>query len=289
MLKRHRLSCASPGPEATPTRSPEDRYRGPLFVPQEQLAHRGRGSGQNASGSDRPHSRGRGAMDELLDAYEFAQPRGRRSKTGAFCITHANYFPSQRNLELCKELGVCARRQPVWLYKDGTTLHQSPRQGAHALVPSVQDLAGVHHHRAAGSDHMIKLDALEATKPVGPPLARHGRRTHAHDGGGTDHRPGRVPDPRAGRAAVHDQQRLSNREEKSKGSLEPGKLADLIVIDRDCTHLPREGRSRKTKVALHHRRRQGGVRAEGVRSGSRAPIWGMSRPIVRHRDWPAMQ
>ena len=59
-------------------------------------------------------------MDELLDAYEFVN-RTTPIKGMRLCITHAN-FPSQRNLERCRTLGVVADVQTAWLYKDGTTL-----------------------------------------------------------------------------------------------------------------------------------------------------------------------
>ena len=58
-------------------------------------------------------------MDVLLDSYEFVN-RTIPIKDRRFCITHAN-FPSQFNLERCKQLGVCADVQPAWLWKDGAT------------------------------------------------------------------------------------------------------------------------------------------------------------------------
>ena len=54
------------------------------------------------------HTAGEGAMDVLLDAYEFVD-RITPIKDLRFCITHAN-FPSQHNLERCKQLGVVRRR-----------------------------------------------------------------------------------------------------------------------------------------------------------------------------------
>ena len=47
-------------------------------------------------------------------------------------------------------------------------------------------------------------------------------------------------------------------EEKEKGSLEVGKLGDLIVIDRDILTLPGAGRARR-EGAVDGRGRQGGV------------------------------
>ena len=50
-----------------------------------------------------------------------------------------------------------------------------------------------------------------------------------------------------------------NREEKDKGSLEPGKLADFIVLDRDYMTCPVEEVS-KIQVLKNDRRREDGVR-----------------------------
>src|SRR5207302_1302860 len=78
-----------------------------------------------------------------------------------FCITHAN-FPSQENLERCRRLGVCADVQPAWLYKDGSTLARvldEKRMRWFQPYKSWLDYTTI----GGGSDHMIKLDSLEAT------------------------------------------------------------------------------------------------------------------------------
>src|SRR5262249_37569985 len=97
----------------------EGNYRGLLFIKPEQLLivleeAAKRGWQMTA------HTAGEGAMDVLLDAYDLVN-RQTPIKDLRFCITHAN-FPSQRNLEMCRRLGVCADVQPAWLWKDGTTL-----------------------------------------------------------------------------------------------------------------------------------------------------------------------
>src|SRR6185295_13960936 len=99
----------------------EEDYHGLLFIQPDQLKvvleeAAKRGWQMTA------HTAGEGAMDVLLDAYDLVN-RQTSIKDLRFCITHAN-FPSQRNLERCQRLGVCADVQPAWFYKDADTLNK---------------------------------------------------------------------------------------------------------------------------------------------------------------------
>jgi predicted amidohydrolase YtcJ len=99
-----------PWPKGETYQITEDGYRGLLLIPQDQL----RIVVEEATKRKwqvTAHVAGEGAMDELLDAYEFVN-RTQPIKGLRYCITHAN-FASQRNLERCRELGVCADIQPM--------------------------------------------------------------------------------------------------------------------------------------------------------------------------------
>ena len=166
-------------------------------------------------------------MDVLLDAYEFTD-RVAPIKDLRFCITHAN-FPSQFNLERCKKLGVCADVQPAWLYKDGATLLKvlGPER-MRWFQPYKSWLA--YTTIGGGSDHMLRYDPFDSTNPWSPWLGIWETLARLERGGvlePTGHCRARS-DP-----AVHDQQRVSRQEEKVKGSLETGKFADFIIVDRD--------------------------------------------------------
>jgi predicted amidohydrolase YtcJ len=222
-----------PWPRGPTYQITEDGYRGLLFIPQEQLRvvveEAARRKWQVTA-----HTAGEGGMDELLDAYEFVN-RTIAIKDMRFCITHAN-FPSQRNLERCKELGVCADVQPVWLWKDGTTLLR---------VLGRERMRWFHPYRSwleyttigGGSDHMIKLDPLEATNPWDPWLGMATALLRTTERGTDLGRDECLTREQAVRLYTINNAYLHH-EEKTKGSLERGKLGDLIVIDRDVLTCP---------------------------------------------------
>jgi hypothetical protein len=222
-----------PWPKGETYQITEDGYRGLLFIPQEQLRmvveEAARRKWQVTA-----HTAGEGAMDELLDAYEFVN-RTVPIKELRYCITHAN-FPSQRNLERCKALGVCADVQPVWLWKDGTTLLK---------VLGKERMRWFHPYRSwlehtvigGGSDHMIKLDPREATNAWDPWLGLSVLLTRTTERGIDLGQDETLTREQALRVYTINNAYL-NHEEKIKGSLEIGKLGDLIVIDRDILTCP---------------------------------------------------
>ena len=138
-------------------------------------------------------------------------------------------------------LGVVANLQPAWLYLDGTTLRQHF---------GVERLAYFHPYRTlfeqgvtvgGGSDHMQKIGSLRSINPYNPFLAMWTTI---------------VRQPTGSKAPLHPEQALTREqairlytinnafltfEEAQKGSLEPGKLADFIVLDRDILTCPVEG------------------------------------------------
>jgi predicted amidohydrolase YtcJ len=220
----------------------EDDYRGLLFVPPEQVkvvVEEAAKRGWQVTA----HTAGEGAMDVLLDAYEHVN-RQTPIKGRRFCITHAN-FASAQNLARCKELGVCADVQPAWLYKDGATMAQvlGP-QRMRWFQPYRSWLK--HTTIGGGSDHMIKLDALRSVNPWDPWLGIEVAVTRRSEEGTV-----LTPEERLTREEAIRLYTINNaylhHEEKDKGSLEVGKLADLIVIDRDILTCPAET-IRQTRV-----------------------------------------
>jgi len=206
----------------------EDDYRGLLFQQPETVKMLVEEASKR-KWQVTAHTAGEGAMDVLLDAYEFAD-RIVPIKELRHCITHAN-FPSQHNLERCKRLGVCADVQPAWLYKDGATL---------ARVLGKDRIRWFQPYKSwlqytvvgGGSDHMIKLDPIQSTNPWQPWLGIWTTLTRQTEPGLV-----LVPEEALSREQALRLYTINNaylhHEEKDKGSLEAGKLADLIIIDRD--------------------------------------------------------
>jgi predicted amidohydrolase YtcJ len=206
----------------------EDDYHGLLFIQPDQLKvvleeAAKRGWQMTA------HTAGEGAMDVLLDAYD-ATDKKTPIKDLRWCITHAN-FPSQRNLEICQRLGVVADVQPAWLYKDGTTLFKmlGPER-----VKWFQPYKSWLKYTTigGGSDHMIRTDSYHSTNPWNPWLGMWIAMTRETEGGVVPNPEEQLSREQAIRLYTINNAYLHH-EEKDKGSLEVGKLADFIILDRD--------------------------------------------------------
>jgi predicted amidohydrolase YtcJ len=221
----------------------EPAYRGLLFVDPDHLAiiaeEAARRGWQMTA-----HCAGEAGMDELLTAYEHADRvvgiRGRR-----WLITHAN-FTSAENLRRCAELGVGADLQPAWLWKDTRTLLK---------VLGPRRMEWFHPYRkwwdagvtiGGGSDHMIRMDPIAATNPWDPWLAVWVAVSRKVEGAAPLNLGQRLTRQEALRFYTINNARLHS-EESEKGSIEPGKLADLILVDRDPLTCP-EDDLRSTQV-----------------------------------------
>ncbi len=222
-----------PWPKTPTYQVTDDNYRGLLFIQPEQLKmvieEAARRKWQTTA-----HTAGEAAMDNLLDAYEFVN-RLVPIKDMRMCITHAN-FPSQRNLERCKTLGVCADVQPAWLYKDGTTmLKEIGKERTRWFQPFHSWLE--YTTIGGGSDHMLRFDSVKSTNPWNPWLGITTTLDRITERG-TE----LFPEEKLSRQQAIQLYTINNaylhNEEKVKGSLEVGKLADLIMIDRDILTCP---------------------------------------------------
>ena len=221
----------------------EPDYRGLLFVKPDVLgtiAEEAARRGWQMTA----HCAGEAGMDELLSAYEKAD-RGVGVKGRRWLITHAN-FTSAENLQRCAALGIGADLQPAWLWKDSRTL---------LAVLGAERMAWFHPYRkwldagltiGGGSDHMIRMDALESTNPWDPWLGIWVAVSRRAEGLGVLN-----PDQKLSRAEALKFYTINNArlhfEEREKGSIEPGKLADLILVDRDPLTCPEED-LRETRV-----------------------------------------
>jgi predicted amidohydrolase YtcJ len=214
----------------------DPQYRGVLSVPRENLNAMALASAE-LGWQMTAHTTGGGATDALLDAYEYANRTvpiaGRR-----FTVTHGN-FPNEQAIARSKKLGVVYDIQPFWLYLDGPAIKDvfgPERMKDFQPLRSLFDAGIV---VGGGSDHMIRFDPREATNPYHPFLGMWIATTRKMVDG----------------KAINPEQRITRMEamkmwttngaylefaEKEKGSIEPGKLADLVVITKNYATCPED-------------------------------------------------
>jgi len=214
--------------------NPDDR--GLLFVTPEKLltifrAARERGWQLTA------HCQGGGSVDVFLGALESLDREHPIASTRSH-LMHAS-FQSPEAIAKAKRLGVSADIQMPWLYHDGPALEKVfGSSGMRYFIPLRSYLdAGV--VVAAGSDHMIGHDKNRAVNPYNPFLSMWIAIARRTPQGGVIHPEERITRQEALRMHTSAAAYLQFAE-RTRGSLEPGKLADLVVIDRDYLTVPEE-------------------------------------------------
>lgn len=183
------------------------------------------------------HDQGGGAVDNFLDVLEDLDRESPIRDTRSH-VMHAS-FQSTEAIARMKRMGVLADVQAPWLYLDGPALAQVfGDEGMRYFYPLRSYLdAGI--VVAAGSDHMIGHDRNSAVNPYNPFLSLWTEVTRLTIGGKVIH-----PEQRVSRAEALKMHTIwpayMQFAEKERGSIERGKLADLVVIDRDYLTCPEE-------------------------------------------------
>ena len=182
------------------------------------------------------HSVGDGAVQGMIDAYSEVN-NDFPVRPGRPCITHAN-FMSAAMIQKMKELGIVVDLQPDWLWLDGATLRKQFGDDRTKYFQPYKSLFEAGVPVGGGSDHMQKIGSLRSINPYNPFLGMWITLTRQ---------------PRWTDQPLHPEQRISREqairlytinnayltfEEKEKGSLEKGKLADFIVLAKDILTCP---------------------------------------------------
>jgi predicted amidohydrolase YtcJ len=219
-------------------------YRGVLFIPPEKLLPIVRATVE-AGLQFTAHSVGDGAVHNLLDAYE-AVNRSTPVAPTRPCITHSN-FMSREAIDQAARLGVVVDIQPAWLYLDTRTLTAQFGYDRLRYFQPLHSLFEAGVIAGGGSDHMQKIGSLRSINPYNPFLAMWvaiSRKAKGYEG--------RLhPEEALSRAQAIQFYTINNARllflEDQVGSLEEGKFADLVVLDRDLLTCP-EDEIREIKV-----------------------------------------
>ena len=205
------------------------RYRGLQKVPTEQFK-RFAALVAKYGYRMRPHAVGDAAIDEALDAFEYANSQtpltGRR-----WMIDHAFLLGSQ-HYERVKRLGVIINSQYMHNYELGALILKAWRRPLADRSEPYREWLRNGIMFAGGSDGPISYYAE-------PLLEIYGEVTRGTQWGG---RLG--PDQGISREdairSVTINGAYTTFEEKVKGSIEPGKYADFVVLSGDIMHVPAE-------------------------------------------------
>ena len=205
-------------------------YRGVLFIPPDRLSAIVKetvSSGLQFTA----HSVGDGAVHNLLDAYDEINKTIPVASTRP-CITHSNFMSRHAILQAAR-LGVVVDIQPAWLYLDTRTLVAHFGYDRLRYFQPLRSLFEAGVTAGGGSDHMQKIGSLRSINPYNPFLAMYvaiTRRAKGYDG--QLHPEEALSREQAIRFYTINNARLMFLEDRI-GSLEAGKQADFVVIDRD--------------------------------------------------------
>ena len=210
-------------------------YRGVLFIPRDRLVPMVRATVEGGM-QFTAHSVGDGAVHALLDAYEEVNRQTPIAATRP-CLTHANFL-SREAIEQAARLGVVVDVQPAWLYLDAGTLLAHFGADRLRYFQPLCSLFAAGVTIGGGSDHMQKIGSTRSINPYDPFLGMSVAITRRGKGLAAPLHPEEaLSREHAIRLYTSNNARLLFLEDRI-GSLEAGKQADFVVIDRDLLTCP---------------------------------------------------
>jgi hypothetical protein len=181
------------------------------------------------------HSTGGGGVDILLDTFEAIQ-REMPQRDRRFSIIHGNFYTPEA-IKRAAKLGVIADCQPAWFYKDADAMkHILGDERVRWFLPLKSMIEGGMIPNG-GSDHMVIFDSITSINPYNPFLSIWVVITRK-----TERASVIVPEEAISREDALRMYTIHNAygsfEEDIKGSIEPGKLADMVILSDDILTCP---------------------------------------------------
>ncbi len=210
--------------------------RGTLFVDREKLTRIFRAA-RNKGWQLTSHAQGGAAIDVLLDAFEALDKEKPIGPTRSH-VMHGS-FMSEEAIARMKKMGILADVQGGWLHFDVPALEQVFGYKNMRYFFPLQSYLKAGIIIAGGSDHMIGHDSIRAVNAFNPFFnmwmsisrkTREGKLIYPEE---------KITREQALRMYTNGSAYL-HFSEKTLGSLEAGKLADLVVIDKDFLTCPED-------------------------------------------------
>ena len=215
----------------------DPEYRGLLFLSREKLLGMVQTTVE-AGMQFTAHTVGDGAVETLVGVYEEVN-KTKPVRATRPCITHSN-FMSREAVEAMPRVGIVADIQPAWLYLDSHTLAAQFGVDRLEYFQPLQSIFKAGGIVGGGSDHMQRIDSLKSVNPYNPFLGMSVAITRKGK-----YFPQKLrPEQALTREQAIRFYTMNNAHlmfmENEVGSLEKGKLADFIVLDRDILTCPED-------------------------------------------------
>jgi predicted amidohydrolase YtcJ len=215
----------------------DPQYRGDLFYPVEQMTAIF-GTANRHGWQMSAHITGDAGVEQVLDAVEAVAAKDPRIRERRFTLIHA-YFPSTALARRARQLGVCVDTQCYLYFKDSDAMAEVYGEPWANRFIGLGDWFRAGVPLAINSDHMIGIDPNHAMNSFNPFLTLYIAVSRKNQAGHIYEANQKLSRLDALRAMTLSAAYLGFAETRA-GSLEPGKYADFVTIDRDYLTCPEE-------------------------------------------------